>query len=182
MVSYAKKQNLANGEHNRDGSPNELSWTSAQPARLQRSLLATLMLSRGTPMLLAGDELGRSQQGNNNAYCQDSALSWLDWELDEPRLELLEFTRRLLRFRRRWLRGWTSERWLDADGAPVEGALPLAFLMHRGDGLLLVNAAARRQRFALPPGRWRVALDTAGVRSVNAHYTLAAHALAVLLS
>ncbi|MET0287019.1 MAG: glycogen debranching protein GlgX [Polyangiales bacterium] len=188
MVTYARKRNLANGEHNRDGSSSELSWncgsegedTSLAPrrARLQRSLLAMLMLARGTPMLLAGDELDRSQGGNNNPYCHDSALSWLDWEHDG---ELLAFTSRLIRFRRRWLRRWTSpERWLDATGALVQGPLPAAFAMHLERALLLVNTGKQAVRFVLPSGRWRVALDTAGVRRVSSRYTLAAHGLAVL--
>ena len=90
-VSYNDKHNDANGENNRDGSSNNRSWNCGEEgatddaavlalrARQQRNLLATLLLSQGTPMLTAGDEYGRSQQGNNNAYCQDNELSWLDW-------------------------------------------------------------------------------------------------------
>src|SRR5581483_3853222 len=63
----------------------------------KRNFLATLLLSQGVPMLLAGDEIGRTQKGNNNAYCQDNEISWLDWKLDRPRRELLEFTRYLIR-------------------------------------------------------------------------------------
>jgi glycogen debranching enzyme GlgX len=200
VVSYARKHNLANGEHNRDGNSREVSWNcgtegddaelDGKRARLQRSLLATLLLARGTPMLLAGDELGRTQRGNNNPYCHDSELSWLDWGADQ---ELLAFTARLIRFRRRWMRCWSSddgahtgrpqaatERWLDTTGAPVEGSLPAAFAMQRVDALLLANTTALSARFTLPPGRWRVALDTAGVRRVSSHYTLGAHGLAVL--
>jgi glycogen operon protein len=69
-------------------------------ARTQRNLLATLALSQGVPMISHGDELGRSQRGNNNAYCHDSELSWLDWNLDEPRRQLLDFTREVFRLRR----------------------------------------------------------------------------------
>ncbi len=190
MLSYARKHNAANGEHNRDGSNQEVSFNCGTEgedprldklrSRLQRSLLAMLMLSHGTPMLLAGDELGRTQRGNNNPYCQDGPISWLDWELDQEREDLLRFTRRLIRFRARWLRACKHARWLAADGSPLQAELPVAFAQHGGSCLMLVNAGARRQRFQLPAGRWRVDLDTAGVREVDVHYTLAPHALAVL--
>jgi glycogen operon protein len=111
LVSYNEKHNEANGEGNRDGHNENLSWNSgaegesddpgvlALRERRKRNFLATLFLSQGVPMLLAGDELGRTQLGNNNAYCQDNEISWLDWKLDRPRKELLEFTRLLIRFR-----------------------------------------------------------------------------------
>ena len=112
LVSYNDKHNEANGEDNRDGNDHNLSWNcgaegdTADPAilalraRQQRNFLATLLLSQGVPMLLAGDEFGRSQRGNNNAYCQDNEVSWLDWQLDDSQGRLLDFTRRLLALRR----------------------------------------------------------------------------------
>ena len=112
LVSYNDKHNEANGEENRDGHNNNLSWNCgvegptdepairALRARQSRNFLATLMLSQGVPMLLAGDELGHTQRGNNNAYCQDNELSWLDWTLDEARRQLLEFARRVIALRR----------------------------------------------------------------------------------
>ncbi|MDF1615770.1 glycogen debranching protein GlgX [Desulfurivibrio dismutans] len=112
LVSYNDKHNEANGEDNRDGESHNRSWNcgaegptddpeiNALRARQQRNLLATLLLSQGVPMLCAGDEFGRSQQGNNNAYCQDNELSWLDWELDEEQQRLLSFTQRLLQLNR----------------------------------------------------------------------------------
>ena len=112
LVSYNDKHNEANGEENRDGHNNNLSWNcgaegptddpaiGALRARQSRNFLATLMLSQGVPMLLAGDELGHTQRGNNNAYCQDNELSWLDWTLDEARRQLLEFARRVIALRR----------------------------------------------------------------------------------
>ncbi len=112
LVSYEHKRNEANGEENRDGTDDNRSWNcgvegqtdDADVLRLrvrqQRNLLATLLLSQGVPMLLAGDELGRTQHGNNNAWCQDNELSWLDWELDEEMERLLAFTRRLIALRR----------------------------------------------------------------------------------
>ena len=112
LASYNQKHNLANGEENRDGENNNLSWNGgvegptddpailALRARQRRNLLATLLFSRGVPMLLGGDELGRTQRGNNNAYCQDSSLSWFDWEMDEDARDSLKLTRRLIRIRR----------------------------------------------------------------------------------
>jgi glycogen operon protein len=109
LVSYNAKHNEANGEGNRDGHDHNLSWNCgvegptndpavlALRARQQRNFLATLLLSQGVPMLHAGDEIGHTQQGNNNAYCQDNEISWIDWNLDRPRQELLEFTRLLSR-------------------------------------------------------------------------------------
>jgi glycogen operon protein len=112
LVSYNDKHNEANGEDNRDGESHNRSWNCgaegetadravlALRARQQRNLLTTLLVSQGVPMLAHGDELGRTQRGNNNAYCQDNALSWIDWELDEQQRELLDFTRRLIALRR----------------------------------------------------------------------------------
>ena len=112
LVSYNHKHNEANQEGNRDGHDNNLSWNCgvegptgdpavrALRARLQRNLLATLLLSQGVPMLLAGDETGRSQRGNNNAYCQDNEVSWIDWRLDEEKRKLLAFTQRIIAIRR----------------------------------------------------------------------------------
>ncbi|MBS3936486.1 MAG: glycogen debranching protein GlgX [Sulfuritalea sp.] len=112
LVSYAHKRNEANGEDNRDGSDNNLSsncgvegpsddpGVRALRARQKRNLLATLMFSQGVPMLLAGDELGRSQRGNNNAYCQDNPISWIDWSLTGKNRGLLDFVARLVRLRR----------------------------------------------------------------------------------
>ncbi|MFQ5846251.1 MAG: glycogen debranching protein GlgX [Candidatus Methylomirabilales bacterium] len=109
LVSYNGKHNEANGEGNRDGTDENLSWNCGvegptdDPAilalreRQKRNMLATLFLSQGVPMLLAGDEMGRTQQGNNNAYCQDNETSWINWSPDRARLELLEFTRLLIR-------------------------------------------------------------------------------------
>jgi glycogen debranching enzyme len=121
LVSYDHKNNHANGEHNRDGHHHNSSWNcgvegpTADPAvlalraQLQRALLATLLLSQGTPMLLAGDEIGHSQSGNNNAYCQDNALTWLDWA--EADTALRDCVARLLRLRRE-LPALRQSRWL----------------------------------------------------------------------
>jgi glycogen operon protein len=134
LVSYHEKHNEANGEENRDGESFNRSWNCgtegptddpgilALRAKQRRNFLVTLMLAQGVPMLGHGDELGRTQHGNNNAYCQDNELSWVDWEnVDE---QLLEFTRRLTAFRaehrvfrrRRFFTGKPVRR---ADGTPI---------------------------------------------------------------
>jgi len=112
LVSYNERHNEANGEGGADGHNHNLSWNCgvegpsddprvrALRARQQRNFLATLLLSQGVPMLLAGDEMGRTQQGNNNAYCQDNEVSWVDWTLDAERASLLGFVRRLIQLRR----------------------------------------------------------------------------------
>ncbi|MCF6159402.1 MAG: glycogen debranching protein GlgX [wastewater metagenome] len=108
LVSYNQKHNEANGEGNQDGTDEDFSWNCGVEgqtddplvlilrARQQRNFLATLFLSQGVPMLLAGDEIGRTQKGNNNAYCQDNEISWTDWNLDKPRRDLLQFTRYII--------------------------------------------------------------------------------------
>ncbi|MEU8604182.1 glycogen debranching protein GlgX [Streptomyces parvulus] len=111
LVSYNDKHNDANGEGNRDGESHNRSWNCGaegetdDPAvlelrgRQQRNFLATLLLSQGIPMLCHGDELGRTQRGNNNAYCQDNEISWIDWRLDDERRALLDFARRVIALR-----------------------------------------------------------------------------------
>ncbi|MEI6351977.1 MAG: glycogen debranching protein GlgX [Verrucomicrobiota bacterium] len=112
LVSYNDKHNLANGEDNRDGDNHNSSWNcgtegptddpeiNALRARQRRNFLVTLFLSQGVPMLTAGDEYGRTQQGNNNAYCQDNELSWLNWKRDAAGKRLLDFASRLIHLRR----------------------------------------------------------------------------------
>ena len=111
LVSYNDKHNEANGEDNRDGESNNLSWNcgaegptddaqiNALRQRQVRNFLATLMLSQGVPMISHGDELGRTQQGNNNAYCQDNELTWIDWDLNDDQKALCQFVRKVIRFR-----------------------------------------------------------------------------------
>ncbi|HEX6523658.1 MAG TPA: glycogen debranching protein GlgX [Streptosporangiaceae bacterium] len=139
LVSYNAKHNDANGEANRDGTSDNRSWNcgaegeTADPevlelrARQSRAMLTTLLLSFGVPMLLSGDELGNSQQGNNNAYCQDNVITWLDWSNVDA--DLLEFTRGLVNFRRshpvfrrrRFLTGAEAAElgWFTPDGKPM---------------------------------------------------------------
>jgi len=146
-VSYNHKHNEANGEGNRDGEDHNRSWNCgaegptddpgalALRARQRRNFLATLMLSQGVPMLLHGDELGRTQGGNNNAYCQDNELSWMNWELTDEDSDLLRFVSDLIAlrtqhptFRRhRWFQGRTIRgtdeiAWLRPDGESMSEA------------------------------------------------------------
>ncbi|SEQ89010.1 glycogen operon protein [Azotobacter beijerinckii] len=114
LVSYDRKHNEANDENNRDGSDHNLSWNhgvegpsddpqiNALRLRQMRNLFATLLFSQGTPMLVAGDEFARTQHGNNNAYCQDSEIGWLNWDLDADGQTLLDFVRHLIRLRLRF--------------------------------------------------------------------------------
>ena len=132
LVSHNEKHNEANGEQNRDGDdagdssnygvegPTEDVEIIAVREQQKRNLLATMMLSLGVPMITAGDEMGRTQQGNNNAYCHDNDLTWLDWKLDRRRESLLAFTRRLAALRRRYA-ALRRETFLTGDGPTPSG-------------------------------------------------------------
>ncbi len=150
LVSYNERHNEANGENNRDGhganysdnygveGPSDDPEINRLRQRQRRNLLATLFLSQGTPMVLAGDELGRSQQGNNNAYCQDNDKTWLDWSVLQNEAEMLDFLRHMIRLRidypllhrDRFVHGeeqfkpsgFTDIQWLRADGQPMNDA------------------------------------------------------------
>jgi glycogen operon protein len=149
LVSYNDKHNEANGEGNNDGDSHNRSWNCGEEGptddaevcalreRQQRNFLSTLFLSQGVPMLLGGDEMGRTQGGNNNAYCQDNEISWFDWGLRDDNLELLGFTRRLMDFRtahpvlrrRRWFQGRSIRgqelkdiAWFNPDGQEMTDA------------------------------------------------------------
>ena len=147
LVAYNEKHNENNREDNQDGENNNLSWNCgaegptddpeirALRERQKRNLLATMLLSQGVPMISHGDELGRTQRGNNNAYCQDNEISWIDWNLDADRRTLLEFVCKLVRFRRaqpalrrrkyfhgRSIRGAKDVAWLAPDGREMDDA------------------------------------------------------------
>ena len=196
LVSYDHKHNHANGEQNRDGDSHNRSWNSGAEgptddpdiaeARRRRAaaMLATVLLSQGVPMLLAGDERGRTQGGNNNAYCHDTPRTWLHWDDDwlsgtVTRLIALRAAQPVLR-RSRFLVGDQGDgkpvdvRWLAADGGQLDDewqAREVRTLgMHLdgrcadqpGDTLLLVfHAAGEPTRFTLPEGPFTVLLDTA---------------------
>jgi len=143
LVSYEQKHNEANGENNQDGANNDSSFNCgvegetddaevlALRARQQRNLLATLFLSQGTPMLCGGDEMGRTQRGNNNAYCQDNEISWHDWRWDERRRELFEFTCELVALRAKHP---TLRRSMFFKGRPIRGHGVKDILWFRPDG------------------------------------------------
>ena len=197
LVAYNGKHNEANGEDNRDGDDNNLSWNCGAEGptgdpdvldlrtRQLRNALLLLMVSHGVPMLAAGDEIGRSQSGNNNAYCQDNEISWLDWTLTRRNRDLLAFTRAAIAFRRAHLVlrpgahvdgvspaldvSWHGERALEPDW---QADRPLVAVMFRGGGpgapdvvYVAANADAEPARLELPDPpaghTWRVFADTA---------------------
>jgi isoamylase len=193
LVSYDEKHNEANGEGGRDGHPENLSWNCGQEgpspspqiealrARQSRNFLTLLFLSQGVPMLLGGDEIGRTQQGNNNAYCQDNEISWVDWSLLEQNRDLFQFTSRLIRFRKahRSLRrrvfyedekrsplSWHGTRLGRPDWEGTSRSLGMHLEGRDGDDPLYVfaNAHWEPRRFELPPlvapRRWRRFVDT----------------------
>ncbi len=210
LCAYHHKQNQANGEDNRDGTDNNRSWncgvegpTTDQAvltlrARQRRNLLATLVLSRGVPMIVAGDEIGHSQQGNNNAYCQDNKTSWIDWatgDWDQSR-----FVAEALRLRAEhpalrdtnWMTDATAT-WLAPDGNAMSaerwnqsGATGLALsLIGPPSLLILINNGAQPLKFAVPSGRWTVALrtdDVLSTREVAGHVELLDRSLMVLVA
>jgi isoamylase len=182
LVSYARKHNEANLEGNRDGAHDDYGsgWGAEGPTadrrvrrareRAKRSLFASLVFALGVPMLSHGDELSRTQRGNNNAYCQDNELTWLDWELDDERRAFLEFARRALALRRanpafareKFL-GEADVAWLGRDGSRLstgqwhDPELRAFAMLLAGDTLLLSNGGARGCFFELPsPGEGRV--------------------------
>jgi glycogen operon protein len=135
-VTYREKHNHANGEGNRDGNAHEPTW----PGGNVRALLATLFLSRGTPMLTAGDEFGRSQGGNNNAYAQDNDVTWLDWAAADG--EVLRFTTELAALRKAWA-GFFTGGFLTGLPDPDSGLADAAWIAADGRGLDWADAAAR---------------------------------------
>ena len=204
LVSYNDKHNEANGENNRDGTSDNFSWNCgaegptddpgilALRARQSRAMLTTLMLSFGVPMLLGGDEMGRTQQGNNNAYCQDNEIAWVDWS--QPDTELRDFTKRLIALnkahpvfrRRRFLSGAEASelQWFTPQGTQMTsadwsdmGARAIALYLDGSDApdraedgtplldddfLVLVNAWWEPLEFVLPVTEDDVALAPGG--------------------
>ena len=196
LVTYTRRRNEANGEGNRDGHAHEHGHAfgvegetdrpeiRAARGRAMRALLASLLSAQGTPMLAAGAELGHTQQGNNNPYCQDNETTWIDWSrADEG---LTAFTAHVLQLRRTYLplgNFWYEGRadasgimdivWFSADGSPLDAAAwqstdrALGVLVGKPGRaaaaramLLLVNGADTPRTFRLPSGRWRTVLDS----------------------
>ena len=192
LVSYQDRHNQANGENNRDGNKNNVSWNfgvegetddpGIQEQRLKArfNLLATLMFARGTPMLLAGDEYGNTQSGNNNGYCQDSHIGWLNWEwMSEQKTDgrrLSRFTRQLIQLRKQWLTYSEGQPfWYDLKGTILDSqsllgvrvrCLQCSFNADNGYERLFVlfNNSQDNQRFILPgisrSAFWHIVLDT----------------------
>ena len=203
LLSYNTRHNEANGEDNRDGTGNNLSFNggvegpsddpsvTALRARLMRAVLATVLLAQGTPMLSAGDELGHTQDGNNNPYCQDSPLTWIDWAAADD--DLIAFTARVIALRRvaqpfanrGWYSGLTDPlglhdlAWLARTGEPLQAEAwgrandrVLGCLIGEPGRaaaplLLLVNAQPAESRFMLPAGVWEVVLDSTHPRGLG---------------
>jgi isoamylase len=198
LVSFNQKHNEGNGEYNRDGIDNNLSWNCGSEGdsedpnidslrqRQVRNFMAILLLSRGIPMFVGGDEIFRSQKGNNNPYCQDNDISWFDWTLVSKHSDLLRFCRAMIRFRKLHAalrrgqffngsvneRGLTDVSWhgtkLNHPGWDDSSARALAATLAGFDGdsdlHIMFNMFWERLDFELPvvPGRrWRVAVDTA---------------------
>jgi len=222
LVSYNQRHNQANGEDNRDGHGHNLSFNYGMEGptdnedvnrlrgRLQRALLATTLLAQGTPMLCAGDELGHSQRGNNNPYCQDNDVTWIDWAAADH--DLIAFTSRVLTLRQQtmpfgnhWYSGLTDPlglhdlAWLQADGSPLQGDAwrdPVSHVMGcligkpggaKAPLLLLVNPEHADKPFMLPAGVWQALLDTDHPRGVarwhgqgEVPYMVQAHSLVLL--
>jgi glycogen operon protein len=203
LTAYNDRHNEANLERNADGHSDNLSWNCGVEGptedaavnrlrrRQMRNILATLFLSQGVPMLQSGDEFGRTQRGNNNAYCQDNEISWVDWKLRDSNPELLRFVQSLAQLRRRhrefrretFLKGAVSRAaakdvtWLNAGGTEMQQgewqdaslrALGIWFGRQNtleGRLLLLLNAGDTAQTFSLPPAAagapWIRQFDTA---------------------
>ncbi|MET0383505.1 MAG: glycogen debranching protein GlgX [Burkholderiaceae bacterium] len=195
LVSYERRHNEANGEGNQDGhgenhsanfgaeGPTDDPAIGAVRDRVRRALLATLLLSQGTPMLAAGDEFGHTQRGNNNPYCHDDETTWLDWSRADD--ALIELTGRLIALRKAagpfaptWYDGLPDRlglldlAWLRADGAAMQGEdwqQPDRYVLGcligkparaRAPVLLLMNASAGDVDFPLPGGAWQIVLET----------------------
>ncbi len=190
LVSYNHKHNEANGEDNRDGEEHNRSWNCgvegktnkpdvlALRAQQQRNMLATLILSQGVPMLLAGDEMGRSQNGNNNTYCHDDELSWINWDLTEANKELLRYTQRLIKMlrdhpvlrRRRWFygrelhgSGVVDIGWFNVEGNPMQDEWDAGFVK-------TLTVFLNGEEIATPSHKGEQVLDDSFLLMFNAHY------------
>ncbi|MBZ8181430.1 glycogen debranching protein GlgX [Oscillatoria salina] len=191
LVSYNEKHNQANGEDNNDGESHNRSWNcgvegpTEEPKvlrlrnRQRRNFLTSLMLSQGVPMLLSGDEIGRTQQGNNNAYCQDNEISWLDWDLQDENAALLDFARQLIYFRRqhpnfrrrKWFQGRAIHGsgvndigWFNPDGGQMTGE-------QWQDGFAkAVGIFLNGEEIATPGERGERVMDDSFYLLFNAHY------------
>lgn len=186
LVSYEQKHNEENGEENRDGENNNESINfgvegptdnpeiNARRLQQQKNLLATLLLSQGAPMLLAGDEFGRTQKGNNNAYCQDNEISWVDWNLLEKNKDLFDFTKQLIALRKahpslrrkKHFTGKGDVKWIGPDGNEPDWnnghALGLE-ITGKDPLLILINNEPHNVAFNHSSNAWKLELATAEI-------------------
>ena len=203
LVSYNEKHNDANGEGNRDGESNNRSWNcgvegpttikDVNDLRQQqmRNMFATLLCSQGIPMICGGDEVARTQQGNNNAYCQDNAISWTNWDLDDSQKDLLEFVSKLIHLRlehpvlhrRRFFTGREpgdpddkipQVEWMDHTGSDIPEADWYGNQMVDNNFILIFNAHYEPIMFTLPDERygkkWRLVVDTHNPKGPELNY------------
>ena len=196
VCAYNEKHNDANGENNNDGSSSNHSWNcgaegptddpevNALRERQIRNMLATLLLSRGTPMILAGDEFGRTQGGNNNAYCQDSEISWLDWDIKDKGRSLIRFVSRVTALRRR-LPILHRSRWLTAEYNDELGVKDATWLTPDGSEMAPENwSDGNAKTFGLvldgraqPTGIRRRGQDATLYLIMNSHYDVVRYTL-----
>ena len=190
LVSYNHKHNESNGEDNRDGEDHNRSWNCGVEGETdndevlqlrrqqQRNMLATLILSQGVPMLLSGDEMGRSQNGNNNTYCHDDELSWINWKLAEENKSLLTYTQKLIKLlhkhpvlrRRHWFygreihgSGISDIGWFNTDGNEMEDEWNAGFIK-------TLTVFLNGEEIATPTHKGEQILDDSFLLMFNAHY------------
>ena len=193
LVTYEHKHNEANGENNRDGhnghdscnygveGPSDDPVLKAHRQQQKRNLLATLLLSAGTPMISGGDEIGRTQQGNNNAYCQDNSISWYDWNLDEDQKSFTEFTRLIIQLRKQYSLAQASWQWLQANGQIIDPhtqesidvqCLGCFSSENENDALFILwNSGDQNCDFKLPGDfrNWKILMDTSTPEKTDPH-------------
>ncbi|MEC4986840.1 MAG: glycogen debranching protein GlgX [Oscillatoria sp. PMC 1068.18] len=191
LVSYNEKHNKANGEDNNDGESHNRSWNCGVEGptenpkvlrlrnRQRRNFLTSLMLSQGVPMLLSGDEIGRTQEGNNNPYCQDNEISWLDWDLQDENAALLDFTRQLIYFRRQHP-NFRRRKWFQGRAIHGSGVNDIGWFNPDGgqmtaeqwqDGFAkAVGIFLNGEEIATPGERGERVMDESFYLLLNAHY------------
>jgi isoamylase len=193
LVSYNEKHNDANGEDNKDGESHNRSWNCGVEgetdkedvltlrARQQRNFITTMMLSQGVPMLSHGDEFGRTQKGNNNVYCQDNELAWINWKLDQAQTDLVTFTQRVIQlrhehpvFRRRRFFTGEAAKGGQSDVGDIAWFTPGGALMGEGDWhqsyARAVATFLNGERLLAPDKRGRKMIDDSFLILFNAHY------------
>mgnify|MGYP005846926681 CR=1 FL=1 len=191
LVSYNDKHNEANGEENRDGEGHNRSWNCGAEGetddpkvlqlrnRQRRNFLVTLMLSQGVPMILSGDEIGRTQKGNNNPYCQDNDINWLDWDLQDGNAALLDFARQLIYFRRQHIT-FRRRKWFQGRAIHGSGVSDIGWFNPDGgsmtdeqwnDGLAkAIGIFLNGEEIATPGERGERLIDDSFLIFFNAHY------------